>query len=342
MRPIKRIVIYGLPALALLAACEDNIAPELGGVDDLSSEALEEVRTSVDDELTGALLEDVRFALESEGVPASASLAQAEQAFTAAANAYHAGDAAGAQAKADEARLALGSIWMDGLGDVGLDELFERAYHLRESVAAGIDCVRDTDRLLRAIDRLIDRAERARDAGNRKRAAAYLILVGQLVDRACVDVDVDGDGFNALARLSVARADAAVDLATRLLPDDATPSQLRLLHRATHLAEWAGTAYQNHHFRRAFALARRAEITALRAVIDIDGLQDGEVRSIHEVAETLLQEAMEIAEPTPVQERLIGLAETLYRIGVEKLEAGNLRGVVSLWRSAVVSLVVLS
>ncbi len=342
MRRINRITAMGLPALLVLGACESNTEPELGGLDDnLSIEAMTEVQSSVDDELNGALIEDLRYALESEGVSSVALVADAETAFAAAASAYASGDATTAHAKADEARMALGQAWMDGLGDVGLEELFERAYHLRESLALGNDCVRNVDRVLRVIDRLIDQAEKAAEAGNKRRAAAYLILVGQVVDRACVDVDVDRDNFAGLARFAIARANNAVSLAARLLPDDATNTQLRLLNRAEHLTEWAERAQSNHRFRRAFALARRAEITALRAVIDVDGVQDEEVRLILEVAETLLEEASGIEDPTEIQQRLINMATGLFQAGVERLEAGHIRGILAVWRSAVVSMVVL-
>ena len=342
MRRINRIGVFGLPALVLLGACEDNTAPELGGNDsELSADALQEVQSSADDQLNGALMEEVRYALETEGAAQPGLLAQAEEAFAAAEIAFASGDASLARAKADEAHLALGTAWMDGLGDVGLDELFERARNLRASLFEENDCVRNIDRVLRVIDRLIAKAEQAVEAGNRARAAAYLWLVGQVVDRACVDVDVDRDDFRALARFGVARANAAVNLAQRLLPDAPTDTQVRLLHRAEHLAEWAERAFQSHHFRRAFALARRGEITALRAVVDVDGVQDEEIRRVHEVAETLLEEAMGIADPTAIQQRLIGMAEKLFVAGVEKLEAGNVRGILSLWRSAVLSLLVI-
>ena len=342
MRRMNQITVMGLPALLMLAACESSTEPDLGGPGgNLGVEAMTEVQSSVDDELNGALIEELRYAMDAEGASSAALVSEAELAFEAAADAYAAGDAALAQTKADEARLALGQAWMDGLGDVGLDELFERAYHLRETLAVENDCVRNVDRVLNIIDRLIRQAEQAAEAGNKRRAAAYLMLVGQVVDRACVDVDVDRDNFAAVARFAMARANNAVDLAARMLPDDATNTQLRLLNRAEHLAEWAERAFQNHRFRRAFALARRAEIVALRAVIDIDGVQDEEIRYVYEVAETLLEEASGIEDPTEIQQRLIHMAEKLFVAGVERLEAGNVRGILALWRSAVVSMVAL-
>jgi len=302
---------------------------------------MQELSPSLDNELTGALIEDVRFTLETEAVSQDVLIADAEQAFAAAADAYAAGDAATAQTKASDARLALGTAWMDGMGDAGLAELFDRANHLRDWLSGENDCVVDVDRVLRAIDRLILQAENAKAAGNLKRAAASLILVGQIVDRACFDRDHDGDNFNAIARFAVARGIAAVNLAQRLQSDVLTDAQNRLLHRAMHLSEWSQKAYQNHNFRRAFVLARRAEITALRSVFGRDGVQEEEVRLIHGVAETLLAEAKAIEDPTEIQQRLVNIAERLFAVGVEKLEAGNLRGVVSLWRSAITSMLAL-
>ena len=342
MRPINRLTALGLPALLVLGACESSTAPEEGGLEEsLSTVALQELDPSIDSELTGALIEDVRFTLETEATPQSALIADAEAAFAAAADAYASGDAATAQVKANDARVALGTAWMDGLGDAGLDELFERANHLKDWLSGENDCVADVDRVLRAINRLILQAENAQAAGHLRRAAASLILVGQIVDRACFDRDHDGDNFNKMARFAVARAHAAVRLAQRLQSDVLTDSQNRLLVRAMHLAEWAEKAYQNHNFRRAFVLARRAEITALRSVFDRDGVQEEEVRLIYEVAETLLAEAAAIEDPTEIQQRLVNMADRLFARGVEMLEAGNLRGVVSLWRSAITSMLAL-
>ncbi|MGI9627499.1 MAG: hypothetical protein ACR2QM_11735, partial [Longimicrobiales bacterium] len=242
----------------------------------------------------------------------------------------------------------LSTAWVDALGDTGLDELFERAYHLLEWAAGENDCVVDQDRLVGAIERLIAQAKTAVENGHPRRAAARLMLVGQLVDRACFDRDHDGDNFNGVARLAVARANASIVLAKRLVPafndnatDVASDAQNRMLRRAAHLAEWAGKAYQNGRFRRAFALARRAEIMALRAVIDRDGVQDEEIRLVHDVAETLLEEAAAIEDPTEIQQRLVNIAEKLFARGVEKLEAGNVRGIVCLWRSAITSMLAL-
>ena len=50
---------------------------------------------------------------------------------------------------------------------------------------------------------------------------------------------------------------------------------------------------------------------------------------------------MESRTPTEIQQRLIHMAEKLFVAGVERLEAGNVRGILALWRSAVVSMVAL-
>ncbi len=344
MTRILRLGALGLPALLFLAACEDTTGPQFGPeqeVEELATmEAVEgEVSVSVDIELASAMMADMKAAIE-DGTGQSVDLSEAEAAFSAASASFSQGNETGARAHAARGRLLLGKGYAARRGAKGVEELFLRIKAARASLE-------DSDngnyvRIQRTLDRLLDRAAKARQRGQMDRAVADLVLGGQIVDGAFVASDRDGDRHAGRARFVVLRAKQAVALASRLLGDSATDSQNRLLARAVELAHNAQVALGEGAFRRAFALGRRAEATALFSVLDSDRLSSEEVRTIHELAETLLREVTEISDPTQFQQRLTLLAEKQLRIGERLLNAGVVRGVSLLWRSAVTSSVALN
>jgi hypothetical protein len=94
---------------------------------------------------------------------------------------------------------------------------------------------------------------------------------------------------------------------------------------------------------RAASLAHNAEIKALQAVVVPDGVSDRDIHTVTEAATALLAEATAAVEAgeSAVDLALINLATRLYNGGLEKLEAGNVRGLVLLWHSATTSAVII-
>ena len=75
----RRLAALGLPAVFFLMACEQTTSPEMSlGDEDLINTPLAEtmdgeVDASVDSELTDAMIEDLRFAMSTESISATAS-----------------------------------------------------------------------------------------------------------------------------------------------------------------------------------------------------------------------------------------------------------------------------
>lgn len=328
-----------IPALFLLAACDQTTAPNLGS-NEVNETALGEapiageIAASVDPDLSAALVADVTVAVSGiEGT--TTDLTEAKAAFANASVSYDSGNIEAARELAFQGRSHLARAWIARKGTRGVDELFARIRNLHAE--SEDDDLVNGPRVRAAVALLLDRADGARKKGRSDRAVSDLLLAGQLVDHGQLENDRDHDGHAGKARFAVARAHAAVSLAERTLSDGATDSQRRLLQRAAELARAATAALDEGAYRRAFALGRRAESTALMAVLDSDGPSEEEIRLVHDLAETLLREAQAIAEPTVVQERLIAMANKQLELGERKLEAGLARGVGLLWRSAVTS-----
>ena len=144
------------------------------------------------------------------------------------------------------------------------------------------------------------------------------------------------------AELAVALSGQAVALATRLLHEQgADEEQKRLLMHAEEQHRKAKAALQEGREALAVELAQSATKTSLKAVVLPGGITEEEARMIHSLAANLLPEAQEAvaANPTALNRHLLKVAEELFRKGSDQVTdaQASTRGVVPLWKSAVIS-----
>lgn len=135
---------------------------------------------------------------------------------------------------------------------------------------------------------------------------------------------------------SVALGASAVALATRLLDEQgADEEQLLYLEAAAEYQRAAEAALDAGDLGRAIHLSNLAEWSALKAVVLPGGVTDEEARAMLELAESLYADAA-AGDLTEQQVVLLQRARTLIDHGAAALEAGTVRGVVPLWRAAVI------
>ncbi len=149
---------------------------------------------------------------------------------------------------------------------------------------------------------------------------------------------------DARPRLMLTMGNQAVELATRLIGDAPDPEQLRFLERAIEAQRAAQAAWEAGELGRAAALAEHALITSLKAVVVPGGVTEEEARTLSTLSADLLGQARAALgdDPTPHESKLLAIAHQLHERGVLLLEGGNVRGVVFLWRSAVISSLLLA
>ena len=144
------------------------------------------------------------------------------------------------------------------------------------------------------------------------------------------------------AELAVALSGQAVALATRLLQEQgADEQQERLLMHAEEQHRKAKAALEEGREALAVELAHSATKTSLKAVVLPGGITAEEARMIHSLAADLLREAKTAvaANETALNRHLLKVAEELFRKGSDQVTdaQASTRGVVPLWKSAVIS-----
>jgi HEPN domain-containing protein len=353
MKRTHRHPIAVFLGLAVLAACEDT------SVDPLDQQL------TVEESAELALLEDAGSrvaALElTEATNASADFGantearrlavQAQARLAAADAALHSGDRRRALEEAREARRLMARAIVANGGAEAVEALIERIEDLAAQIDDEDDDVFDDPAAVRA--RLEEIAAEARaflDSGELIRAAERALLAEQIVRHHRGRRHFRGDVSPERAELAVSLAATAVQLAERLLNDEATPVRsLATTDVRDHQNRWfvyaqamlarARFALENGHYARAVHFAWHAQWAALKAVLLPGGVTDEEIRAMVELAHHLYGEA-EIAigdEPTELEARLIARAGRLIELGEQMLEDGFKRGVAPIWRAAVIS-----
>ncbi len=139
--------------------------------------------------------------------------------------------------------------------------------------------------------------------------------------------------------LAVAFAGAAVELATETLRlEGADDRQEALLQDAEEYERAAVAALDAGDTGAAVRAAQAACWTALKAWILPGGITHEEATAVKNTAtELLTQAAAAVGDDDGVRGLVLSWAVTFYTHGVEKLDAGELRGVAALWKSAVLS-----
>ncbi len=347
--------ILALVAVLALPACDEGGVQPLDDVLSFSEEAELSVLTDPGSADVTVELADATTAVAASlghaGAAQGRSLSSdARNHFQSAREALHAGDRRRALDLAREARrLAARALVATG-GEEAVVALIERIEEFALTLDSADDDVVDDPARLKA--RLEELATAAREllAQGRPVAAAERALLGEQLIRYHVGRrDHRGDVHPDRARLAVALAGTAVQMATRLVEAQGTPQRDAITDAADHQNRWlaqarrmlamAEEALASGHFARAVHFAHHAHWSALKAVILPGGITEEELRAMAELANNLYEEAVVAVgdDPTQLQARLLALAERLIERGEEQLEAGNKRGVAPLWRAAVIS-----
>ena len=322
--------------------------------DEVQSTADLEIEMATDPDLTAALIEDVSSSMAANMTAGAAiEISTADSLFNQARVELTRGDHQRVRSLGDEARDALGRALAKGRDRSSLDDFTDRVRDVRRQLAA--DDTTHFDRpsdLKRDIDRLLDEATLALDRGDYVTAGKRVIDAHRLSDRSRVrrhDADPERG-----ARLVVAMAEQAVQLANRLLNGTVTSvRQQHLLDTAARLAAASAEAYQNGHYRRAIVLGHKAVSVSLMAVIRPDRATDDRIRAITDVATSEFRFLVEVARagleaarialnevPNEYFEKLLVRAVTAFETGVEHLKNGHPRGIQLIWRAGVVGAVI--
>lgn len=347
----------GLIALLALAACDDTgTAPEeaLEGADTaielaiLSDEDAVNVATELAD-----VAADVAVSQSRPGSSAARGLAdEARAAFRQARASWRRGALPNAVERARVARRLVARALIATGGRPAVEDLIERL----EDLASTLDeeLVDDPEALRAELEDIVAEARALLEAGDTVGAAARALLGEQ---RARLRRGAHDRPFAIgpdRARLEVAFATASVALAERLIasadvptvaePDrdagtDVADRQNRWLAHAARLLARAEMALENGRFPRAVHLARHAQWSALKAVVLPGGITREEVAAMIDVASTLHEQATAAVgeDDSELRKRVLARAGSLLDNGVRRVEAGQLRGVAALWRSATMS-----
>ena len=343
------VVLWGV---LYLAGCTDT--PSDPNFDSIPPMEDVEIEMATDPDLTAALVEDVSSSMSANMTAAAAvEISTADSLFNEARVELTRGDYERVRALGDRARDALGRALARGRDRSSLDDFIDRVRDVRRLLAAGdtVDFDRPSD-LARDIDRFMDDATNARDRGDDVAAGQRIIDAHRRTDRSRVRRH-DGDPEKG-ARLVVAMAEVAVELATRLLDGlEISERKQHLLDTAARLAAASAEAFQNGHFRRAIIFGHKAVSVSLMAVIRPDQVTDDRIRALTDVASSEFQVLIDLAEaeleaakaalelePNEFFEKLLTRAVAAFETGVEHLTNGHPRGIQLIWRAAVVGAVI--
>ena len=343
------VVLWGI---LYLGGCTDTpIDPSFDSIPPMEDV---EIEMATDPDLTAALVEDVSSSMSANMTAAAAvEISTADSLFNEARVELTRGDYERVRALGDRARNALGRALARGRDRSSLDDFIDRVRDVRRLLAAGdtVDFDRPSD-LARDIDRFLNNATTARDRSDDVTAGQRIIDAHRRTDRSRVRRH-DGDPEKG-ARLVVALAEMAVELATRLLDGlEINERKQHLLDTAARLAAASAEAFQNGHFRRAIIFGHKAVSVSLMAVIRPDQVTDDRIRALTDVASSEFQVLIDLAEdeleaakaalelePNEFFEKLLTRAVAAFETGVEHIENGNPRGVQLIWRAAVVGAVI--
>ena len=335
-----------------ISGCSDS--PSDPGFDVIPSIEDVEIEMATDPDMTAALVEDVSSSMGANMTAAAAvEISTADSLFNQARVELTRGDYERVRSLGDRARDALGRALAKGRDRSSLDDFIDRVRDMRRLLAAGdtADFDRPSD-LARDIDRFLDDATAARDRGDDVTAGRWIIDAHRRADRSRVrrhHADPEKG-----ARLVVAMAEKAVELANRLLNGTViSERQQHLLDTAARLAAASAEAYQNGHYRRAIIFGHKAVSVSLTAVIRPDRVTDDRIRALTDVANSEFQVLIDLAEtelaaaraaldeePNEYFEKLLKRAVVAFETGVELVENGHPRGIQLIWRAAVVGAVI--
>ncbi len=349
MQPLKNLRITALLALFAVAACDDVATDpaleELTAAEQLelavlADEGSYDVATEVAMVSTDLAAEDGN----AMATDARALNAQAQVAFAQARSAWLANDHAEALRLSRLARRLVARALIATGGVPAVEDLIERLEDFLATIDA--DVVDDPDAVRAELEAVIAEAKALLEAGDSVEAAARAILGDQRLRHRRGHRDRPFHVGQDRARLEVALAASSIKLATRLIQSDAavtdvavTDRQNRWLRHAHSMLELAERALGNGNYGRAVHFSHHAQWSALKGVILPGGITEEELKMMAQVAEELLGQARAAVgdDDTEARKRVLNRAVDLFEIGVRRLEAGQVRGVAQLWRSATMS-----
>jgi HEPN domain-containing protein len=273
--------------------------------------------------------------------------AEARGAFAEARAAWLAGDHQRALELSDIARRLVARSLIATGGVPAVEDLIERLEAIL--LTMDDDVVDDTTALQSELETIIAEAQALLDAGDSVGAAAQAILGEQRARFRRGKRDHRGDIDEDRAQLAVDLATTALSLAEGLIDEQVLPTDLavsdvadrqnRWLATAAKMLEKAEAALANGRFARAVHFAQHAQWSALKAVILPGGILEEEVRAMVDLATDLLVDAEAALgnAPSMLELRLFEHAGDLLEKGISGLEEGHKRGVAPVWRSAVIS-----
>ena len=348
MRTTKAYQVAALLGVFALAACEDSgLQVDLATLDteEKVELALLGDPSTVDIAVElGAAANDAAATFGSGGYIEGRLLHnQAGLRFAAATEARRHGDHRRALEEAREARRLLARTIFTAGGVDAVVALVERLEELALEAAEDGEDFEGAAALAEKLGALAVEARAFLDAGEYVRAAERALL-GEQMARFWRRHHPDR------ARLAVALANTAVNLAERLVTTDSLPvltlgttdvslQENRWLWHAKRMLAHAQTALTNGNWARAVHFAEHAHWSALKAVILPGGVTDEELTAMVELAHDLYAEA-EIAigdTPTELEARLFARAGRLIAAGEAMVAEGKKRGIALVWRGAVIS-----
>lgn len=345
MRPPLHITAPALWTILVLGGCDTGSpteppTPDLALEDQITLELLADPSTV---ETALELSQAQTSAANRKGLgwgAGSAQRTQAELHFREARNALAQGDLVRARKQAREARRLVAEGIEEAGGPQAILGMVERLESLPLQIAAEPEVFQISGKLGLQIGQIAVQARNALLSGDRIRAGS----LGVLGEQAFLHQVRQGnrEGLTRRARLAVALAGEAVDLAERILGQAAPLADAEsgnLLDTAKEFLARAERALAQGQEARAAHLAHMATWWALKAVVLPGGITDEEARFIHSVADELLQQATAAVESDPTEANLALLARAtrLFHRGEESLSNGVCRGLGALWQSAVLS-----
>jgi hypothetical protein len=212
--------------------------------------------------------------------------------------------------------------------------MVERIEGLSAEVSENPGAYHDAAGLLQELMGLATQARLRLSQGDSTGAAERGVLAEQRTRQRQRDGDSETRAGGAV--VSVALASSSVALASRLLDEGgADEEQVRYLDTAVEYLRLAEAALEAGDPGRAVHYAKLSEWTALKAVVLPGGVTDEEARAMLDLAESLYGQAAATG-LDDTEAALLERARALIAHGSAALEGGSVRGVVALWRAAVI------
>jgi hypothetical protein len=335
------MLLFILWGALYVAGCADTSGGV--GIDLPEANDPAEIQLAIDEELSSLLIDDVSNTIGSDLTGAAAfQIEAATNLFASARAADRSGDMGRVMRHGADARTALARALQAG-GDRPLREYIDRTRQLRDRLATG-DSMDEFDRpsdVLSMLSTAVSAMESDMARGDEMGAARRAVRANQETDRdRARRGDRDGNRDRGpLVEFWVSAAGESVVIAERFL-EGTEPSerQIHALDAATRMGQSAGEAFDSGEFRKAMSFSHRALSLSLMAVV-LPEVTVEDAEAIEAFARAEL-EAARLGDLTELETHLLKRAQKAFETGVEKIRAGELRGVHAVWGAGVAAAVI--